>query len=159
MNGTSKYGDVILTPDKKFPVQSPYLAIANKAQEQMVKIMIEFGMTPSSRSRVHTTPLHGPSALALYRAARDAPLAEPDAEPDSIEEAIQQQMAILDADQKDREAQEAEACRFFAPRPSPAEALLERANRAREGPLPKSHTDFSKVCDENGADQIDSSCD
>lgn len=36
-----------------FPVQSPFLAIANKALEQMTKLMIEFGMTPSSRTRVH----------------------------------------------------------------------------------------------------------
>ena len=34
-----------------FPVQSPYLAIANKAMKQMVDLATEFGMTPSSRSR------------------------------------------------------------------------------------------------------------
>lgn len=34
------------------PIQNPYLAVANKALEQMSKLAAEFGMTPSSRSRV-----------------------------------------------------------------------------------------------------------
>jgi P27 family predicted phage terminase small subunit len=55
-----KYGTVILSPDKNFPIQSPYLSIANMAMEQMVKIATEFGMTPSSRSRVTTVPGLGP---------------------------------------------------------------------------------------------------
>lgn len=33
-------------------IQNPYLAIANKAIEQMIKIGIEFGMTPASRPRM-----------------------------------------------------------------------------------------------------------
>ena len=33
--------------------QNPYLAIANKAHEQMMKLLPEFGMTPSSRTRIH----------------------------------------------------------------------------------------------------------
>ena len=36
-----------------FPTQSVYLQIANRAMEQMLKCLVEFGMTPSSRSRVH----------------------------------------------------------------------------------------------------------
>jgi len=35
-----------------FPVLSPYLQISNKAQAQATKMLIEFGLTPSSRSRV-----------------------------------------------------------------------------------------------------------
>ena len=35
-----------------FPMQSPWLAIRNKASDKMKKIAVEFGMTPSSRSRV-----------------------------------------------------------------------------------------------------------
>lgn len=35
--------------------QSPYLAIANKAIEQMSRMLTEFGMTPSSRSRIHAS--------------------------------------------------------------------------------------------------------
>ncbi|WP_439891590.1 phage terminase small subunit P27 family [Ralstonia sp. 25C] len=47
----AKYGPVVKAPSG-FPVQSPFLAIANKAFDQMAKMLIEFGMTPSSRSRV-----------------------------------------------------------------------------------------------------------
>ena len=35
-----------------FPMQSPWLPIRNKAEANMGKIAAEFGMTPSSRSRV-----------------------------------------------------------------------------------------------------------
>lgn len=38
-----------------FAVQSPYLHVANKSFDQMLKILTEFGMTPSSRSRVKTS--------------------------------------------------------------------------------------------------------
>lgn len=48
-----KFGVVVKAPSG-FPVQSPFLAIANKALEQMTKLMTEFGMTPSSRTRVST---------------------------------------------------------------------------------------------------------
>ena len=47
-----KYGTVMISPDKGWPIQSPYLAIANKALEQMHKFLVEFGMSPSSRSRI-----------------------------------------------------------------------------------------------------------
>lgn len=50
-----KFGPVVKAPSG-FPVQSPYLAIANKAHEQMTKLLVEFGMTPSSRSRVTKAP-------------------------------------------------------------------------------------------------------
>lgn len=35
-----------------YPIQNPMLSIANKAQEQCLKILAEFGLTPSSRSRI-----------------------------------------------------------------------------------------------------------
>lgn len=47
-----KYGPVILSPDKKYPMHSPYLSIANKSMEQVLRFLTEFGMTPSSRSRI-----------------------------------------------------------------------------------------------------------
>lgn len=52
----AKQGDVMIAPSG-FPIQNPYLAISNKAQEQMHKAETEFGMTPSSRSRVSTGKL------------------------------------------------------------------------------------------------------
>ena len=35
-----------------YPIQNPYLIIADKAMGQMVKLLSEFGMTPSARSRI-----------------------------------------------------------------------------------------------------------
>lgn len=49
------YGAVVKAPSG-FPVQSPYLAIANKAFDQMSKLLVEFGMTPSSRTRIEVKP-------------------------------------------------------------------------------------------------------
>lgn len=46
-----EYGLVIKTPNG-YPAQSPYFAIANRAQEQVTRLLTEFGMTPSSRARV-----------------------------------------------------------------------------------------------------------
>jgi len=36
--------------------QNPVLAVANKAMEQMLKFLTEFGMTPSSRTRIKVNP-------------------------------------------------------------------------------------------------------
>jgi P27 family predicted phage terminase small subunit len=47
-----KYGAVTLSPNKKFPMKSPYLSVADQALETMRKFMVEFGLTPSSRSRI-----------------------------------------------------------------------------------------------------------
>lgn len=46
-----KSGEVIKTTNGNL-IQNPYLAIANRAIEQMAKLASEFGMTPSSRSRI-----------------------------------------------------------------------------------------------------------
>jgi P27 family predicted phage terminase small subunit len=46
---------VLVKAQTGFPMQSPYLAISNKAMEQMLKFLTEFGMTPSSRTRVKPT--------------------------------------------------------------------------------------------------------
>jgi P27 family predicted phage terminase small subunit len=46
-----KLGAVVKSPSG-FPIQSPYLAIANKAHDQLVKLLIEFGMTPAARTKV-----------------------------------------------------------------------------------------------------------
>ncbi len=50
-----KHG-VLIKAQSGFPMQSPYLQIANKAQAEMRKWLVEFGMTPSSRSRVSVIP-------------------------------------------------------------------------------------------------------
>lgn len=46
-----KFGTVIKTA-KGYPIQNPYLGIANTAIDIMRKFLTEFGMTPSSRSRI-----------------------------------------------------------------------------------------------------------
>ena len=49
-----EHGPLIKSP-QGFPMQSPYLQIANKAFDQMKAMLVEFGMTPSSRTKVRTT--------------------------------------------------------------------------------------------------------
>lgn len=52
-----KFGPVVKSPKSGFPVLSPYFAAASQAFEQMRRMMVEFGMTPSSRSRISATPV------------------------------------------------------------------------------------------------------
>jgi len=47
-----KFGEIVKSPDKGFPMKSPYLTIADQALETMRKFLVEFGLTPSSRSRI-----------------------------------------------------------------------------------------------------------
>jgi P27 family predicted phage terminase small subunit len=53
MEAIQKYGTMIKSPSG-YPVQSPYLAIANRQAEIMMRIASEFGFTPASRSRIST---------------------------------------------------------------------------------------------------------
>jgi P27 family predicted phage terminase small subunit len=46
-----KYGLIVKSPNG-YPMQSPYLAILNTALQETRAFSTEFGMTPSSRSRV-----------------------------------------------------------------------------------------------------------
>jgi P27 family predicted phage terminase small subunit len=46
-----KYGVMIKSPTG-YPVQSPYVSIANRQAEIMLRISSEFGFTPASRSRI-----------------------------------------------------------------------------------------------------------
>ena len=47
----NRYGTMVKSPNGS-PMQSPYLAVANKQVDIMVRIAAEFGMTPSSRTRI-----------------------------------------------------------------------------------------------------------
>lgn len=49
----SKESMVVLSPIG-YMMQSPYLSIANKCMEMMKSFLTEFGMTPSSRTRIKT---------------------------------------------------------------------------------------------------------
>jgi P27 family predicted phage terminase small subunit len=44
--------DAVIVTDKGNMVQNPYMQISKRSMDQMVKFAAEFGMTPSSRSRV-----------------------------------------------------------------------------------------------------------
>jgi P27 family predicted phage terminase small subunit len=47
-----KVGPVVKSPSG-YPVLNPFWSVANKAMSQMQKALVEFGMTPSSRSRIN----------------------------------------------------------------------------------------------------------
>lgn len=46
-----KYGAMVKSPTG-FPIQSPYVSIANRQAEIMMRISAEFGFTPASRGRI-----------------------------------------------------------------------------------------------------------
>lgn len=46
-----KYGSMVKSPTG-FPMQSPYIAVANRQAEIMMRISAEFGFTPASRGRI-----------------------------------------------------------------------------------------------------------
>jgi P27 family predicted phage terminase small subunit len=48
-----KYGTMVKSPSG-YPMQSPYVSIANRQAEIMMRIASEFGFTPASRSRIST---------------------------------------------------------------------------------------------------------
>jgi len=52
-----KHGTIVKSPEKGFPMKSPYLTVADQALEGMRKLMVEFGLTPSSRSRIRVNPV------------------------------------------------------------------------------------------------------
>jgi len=47
------HGLTVMVGKKKQPIVSPYLVISMKAQAQCRALLIEFGLTPVSRARVH----------------------------------------------------------------------------------------------------------
>lgn len=69
-----KFGPIVKSPVKGFPMKSPYLTMSERAVESMRKFMVEFGLTPSSRSRIH---LHDagcfPASGMLKKAAKSRP--------------------------------------------------------------------------------------
>jgi P27 family predicted phage terminase small subunit len=51
MEMVEKHGAMIKSPNG-FPIQSPYMIVANRQLEIMLRIASEFGFTPASRSRI-----------------------------------------------------------------------------------------------------------
>ena len=56
MEAIQKYGTMVKSPSG-YPMQSPYVAVANRQAEIMMRFAGEFGFTPASRSRIRTRPL------------------------------------------------------------------------------------------------------
>jgi len=52
LEGIEKNGMVVKAPNTGLEIQSPYLAIANKQAQIMMKAATELGFSPSSRSKV-----------------------------------------------------------------------------------------------------------
>lgn len=59
-----KYGTMVKSPSG-YPIQSPYVSIANRQAEIMMRIASEFGFTPASRSRISTSSKNEPSLFDL----------------------------------------------------------------------------------------------
>lgn len=56
-SNVQKFGAVIKSPKSGFPIANPYVGIANTASDTMRKFLVEFGMTPASRSRIQVAPV------------------------------------------------------------------------------------------------------
>jgi P27 family predicted phage terminase small subunit len=55
-----KFGTMVKSPTG-YPIQSPYVSIANRQAEIMMRIASEFGFTPASRSRISAPAKAEPS--------------------------------------------------------------------------------------------------
>ena len=89
MEAIQKFGAMIKSPSG-FPVQSPYLAIANRQTEIMMRIASEFGFTPASRSRIAAPIGEDPSLFDLLDQSADGEPEEGSASKPDGEEAISQ---------------------------------------------------------------------
>src|SRR5262249_21622461 len=58
-----EFGMVIKSPEKGYPMMSPYLVIANQAMKQLRDYLAEFGMSPASRTRIE---VEGPPVVTLH---------------------------------------------------------------------------------------------
>ncbi|MGB6750178.1 MAG: P27 family phage terminase small subunit [Xanthobacteraceae bacterium] len=59
-----KFGTMVKSPSG-FPIQSPYVSIANRQAEIMMRIASEFGFTPASRSRISTPSEREPTLFDI----------------------------------------------------------------------------------------------
>jgi len=75
MEQIKENGYVINAPSG-FPVQSPWVQIANKAFDQLMKILPEFGFSPSSRSRINMEKVPIDDQYLLLRQRRAKSLEE-----------------------------------------------------------------------------------
>lgn len=60
-----KYGTMVKSPSG-YPIQSPYVAVANRQAEIMMRIASEFGFTPASRGRISVAADPVPDLFSLH---------------------------------------------------------------------------------------------
>jgi P27 family predicted phage terminase small subunit len=60
-----KYGSMVKSPTG-YPIQSPYVSIANRQAEIMMRIASEFGFTPASRSRISIKGAKDPDLFSQF---------------------------------------------------------------------------------------------
>ena len=70
-----KYGTMVKSPSG-YPIQSPYVSIANRQAEIMMRIASEFGFTPASRSRISTPLKNEPNLFDLLGGPKMEPVPE-----------------------------------------------------------------------------------
>ena len=62
----AQFGLVVKAGKSGYPIPSPFVGIANVASEAMRKFCIEFGLTPSSRSKVQGAPQQGAGIASAF---------------------------------------------------------------------------------------------
>ena len=70
-NGVIQEDGLLAETPNGYPVQHPLVAIINRAQSEMRKWMTEFGMTPSSRTRISAQPQEEPDEFEMFLRGRD----------------------------------------------------------------------------------------
>jgi P27 family predicted phage terminase small subunit len=70
-----KFGTMVKSPSG-YPIQSPYVSIANRQAEIMMRIASEFGFTPASRSRISTLIKNEPNLFDLLGGSKTEPAPE-----------------------------------------------------------------------------------
>jgi P27 family predicted phage terminase small subunit len=65
-----KFGTMVKSPSG-YPIQSPYVSIANRQAEIMMRYASEFGFTPASRSRISTPADRVPDLFDIADGAAD----------------------------------------------------------------------------------------
>jgi P27 family predicted phage terminase small subunit len=86
----AKYGPVVKSPKSGFPCANPFVGIANRALDLMLKFAIEFGLTPSARSRLQVAPPSSADPFEDFMAGiMDAPAPENEPAADASREVHQ----------------------------------------------------------------------
>ena len=63
---TLRQSGLLVKSPTGYPMQNPLLAVSNRAHEQIVRLLAEFGMTPASRTRVHVELPAAPDPLEEF---------------------------------------------------------------------------------------------